>query len=155
MVRIVLGERVGREGAVRVGCAACIFDDTRERLLLTRRSDNGRWCLPGGHMEPGETLAECVEREVWEETGLRVEAQRLIGVYSNPHVLLVYPDGNRTQIVAAVFEAGVLGGRLGVSDETTEADYFSRDEIALLDVMEHHRERIADAFAEAERSFVR
>lgn len=154
-MRIVLGERIGREGALKVGCTAAIFDATRARLLLTRRSDNGRWCLPGGHMESGESLAECVEREVWEETGLRIEAGHLIGVYSSPHVLLVYPDGNRTQIVAFVFEAAVLGGELGLSDETTEAGYFSPDEIAALDVVEHHRERIADAFAGGAATIVR
>lgn len=154
-MRIVFGERIGRQGQVRVGCTACIFDDARERLLLTRRSDNGRWCLPGGHMEPGETLAECVEREIWEETGLRVEAGRLIGVYSNPHMLLAYSDGNRTQIVGLVFAAEVVGGELGLSNETTEAGYFSEHEIAELDVLEHHRERIADAFANAGVAVVR
>jgi 8-oxo-dGTP pyrophosphatase MutT (NUDIX family) len=154
-MRIVQSERIGREGELHVGCTACIFDPSREKLLLTRRSDNGRWCLPGGHMEPGETLAECVEREVWEETGLRVAAGRLIGVYSNPNLLLVYPDGPRTQIVGLVFEARVIGGALGLSDETTEAGYFTADEIATMDVLEHHRERIADACAGGELTVVR
>jgi 8-oxo-dGTP pyrophosphatase MutT (NUDIX family) len=155
MVRIILGERIGRQGELHVGCTAALFGDARERLLLTRRSDNGRWCLPGGHMEPGESLAECLEREVWEETGLRVETGRLIGVYSSPHVLLVYPDGNRTQIVGFLFEAGVVAGELGLSDETTEAGYFTPEEIDHLDVVEHHRERIADAFAGGEAAIVR
>jgi 8-oxo-dGTP pyrophosphatase MutT (NUDIX family) len=154
MVRIVMGERIGRQGELRVGCTACIFDAARASVLLTRRADNGRWCLPGGHMEPGETLAECLEREVWEETGLRVEAGRLIGVYSNPHLLLVYPDGNRTQVVGVVFEANVVGGALGLSDETVEVGYFTAQQIADLDVLEHHRERIADAFASGEAPVV-
>ena len=154
-MRIVMGERLGRQGELRVACAACIFDVARERILLTRRMDNGRWCLPGGHMEPGETLAECLEREVWEETGLRVQTRQLIGVYSNPHMLLVYPDGNRTQIVGMLFEAGVVSGELGLSGETTAFGYFTAKEIADLDVLEHHRERIADAFAGGQATVVR
>jgi 8-oxo-dGTP pyrophosphatase MutT (NUDIX family) len=43
-----------------------------ERLLLTKRSDNGQWCLPGGGIDPGERPAEAAEREVLEETGLTV-----------------------------------------------------------------------------------
>jgi 8-oxo-dGTP pyrophosphatase MutT (NUDIX family) len=76
-VLIFQGDRVGREGRLSVGCAAAIFDQTQERLLLTRRTDNARWCLPGGRMESGECAAECCAREVLEETGLEVEV--LIG----------------------------------------------------------------------------
>lgn len=88
------------------------------RLLLTRRTDNGRWCLPGGAMDPGESLEECCVREVWEETGLRVRVVRLIGIYSTPHRITYYADGNRWQTVSANFLAEITGGTLGVSDGT-------------------------------------
>jgi 8-oxo-dGTP pyrophosphatase MutT (NUDIX family) len=70
-MRIRMGERIGRLGQLRVGCVVVVFDATRERMLLTRRTDNGRWCLPGGGMDAGESIAEACLRELEEETGAR------------------------------------------------------------------------------------
>lgn len=151
MAKLIPGERIGKQARLLIGCSAIIFDDKRERILLTRRTDNGRWCLPSGRMEPGEACA----REVEEETGLQVRVGRLIGVYSTPHRIVEYADGNQWQLVAHSFEAEVTGGELALSDETTEFGYFTLDEVANLDLMEHHRERIADALCEHEATFVR
>ncbi|MGC8856762.1 MAG: NUDIX domain-containing protein, partial [Anaerolineae bacterium] len=98
MTQILFGERISKQGNLRIGCSAVIFDE-QGRILLTRRADNGQWCLPGGAMEAGESVTETCEREVWEETGLRVRVLRLLGVYSNRDVLVIYPDGNRVQMV--------------------------------------------------------
>jgi ADP-ribose pyrophosphatase YjhB (NUDIX family) len=154
-VLIFQGDRVGREGRLSVGCAAAIFDQTQERLLLTRRTDNARWCLPGGRMESGECAAECCAREVLEETGLEVEVGRLIGIYTSPDWLVAYADGNCYQLVSFCFEANVIGGALRLSDETLENRYYSWQEIAQLDIIENHRERITDAFAHNPTTFVR
>ena len=75
------GERIGATAVLRVGATAAVVDG--ERLLLTRRSDNGEWCLPGGGLDAGERPAETAEREVFEETGLTVRATELLGVYSD------------------------------------------------------------------------
>jgi 8-oxo-dGTP pyrophosphatase MutT (NUDIX family) len=155
MAKLHFGERVARDATVMVGASALILDERGERVLLTRRSDNGRWCLPGGRMDPGESLPETCLREVREETGLEVEVVRLIGLYSSPDVLVEYADGNRRQIVAAHFLVRVLGGELGLSDETTEAVYFSRADLEALDLMEHHRPRIVDSFVGREAAFAR
>ncbi|MBZ0275176.1 MAG: NUDIX hydrolase, partial [Anaerolineae bacterium] len=90
-----------------------------------------------------------------EETGLKVSVSHLVGVYSSPDFLVEYADGNRVQIVALHFEAQVTGGMLGLSDETTEVGYFTLPEIAAMDVMEHHRQRITDALAFQSFAFVR
>jgi ADP-ribose pyrophosphatase YjhB (NUDIX family) len=145
MTYVIVGDRVGREGKLRLGCSAVIFDEDK-KVLLTRRSDNGQWCLPGGAMEPGESVAEACIREVWEETGLHVEILRLIGVYSDPNRIVVYPDGNKVHIVALSFEAKVTSGELGLSDETTEFGYFSLEEAAQMDILGNHFERVQDAF---------
>jgi 8-oxo-dGTP pyrophosphatase MutT (NUDIX family) len=155
MAKLRFGERVAREATLQVGASALILDEAGERVLLTRRTDNGRWCLPGGRTDPGESLAETCVREVREETGLEVEVVRLVGLYSSPDVVVEYADGNRRQIVAAHFLVRVVGGTLGLSDETTEAVYFSRTELEGLDLMEHHRPRIADSFADREAAFIR
>jgi ADP-ribose pyrophosphatase YjhB (NUDIX family) len=106
-------------------------------------------------MEAGESLAEACIREVQEETGLLVQIVRLLGVYSTPHRIVTYADGNQWQIVAHNYEAEVMGGELTLSDETTEFGYFTPEEIVELDLMEHHRERIADALAEQVETFIR
>lgn len=147
MARIIYGDRMGKLGRLLVGCSAVIFDNTRQKVLLTRRMDNGRWCLPGGQMEAGESVMEACAREVREETGLQVHIVRLTGVYSNPHRLVEYADGNRYHVVALNFEAEAIAGDLTLSDETTEFGYFSPAEIAQMDIMDPHVERLVDAFA--------
>ena len=54
------------------------------RVLLARRRDSGWWNLPGGGVEPGESVAEGLRREMLEEIGVEVEIVRLTGVYSKP-----------------------------------------------------------------------
>ncbi len=147
MSKLLYGDRIGAQANLVAGACAAVFDAERRKVLLTRRTDNGRWCLPGGHMEAGESIVETCVREVREETGLEVRVVRLIGVYSTPHRIIEYADGKRYQFVSLHFEAEITGGALSLSDETTGYGFYSQDEIASMDVMEHHLERIADAFA--------
>lgn len=146
MVAILQGERIGKTGKLAVGCSAVIFDETRERVLIVRRTDNGQWCLPGGHMEAGESVAETCVREIYEETGLEVEVVRLTGVYSDPNRVAQYADGNRYHPVTLNFEARVIRGSLRSSEETSEMGYFTPQEIAAMDFMMHLYERVTDAF---------
>lgn len=147
MTRVHEGERIGRNGKLRIGCSALIFDQSGEKILLTKRSDNGQWCLPGGVMEPGESISETCIREVLEETGLEVEVLRIIGVYSNRDLLVEYPDGNKFQIVVVSFEVEVKGGELRLSNETTDYGYFTWHEIQNMELLGHHMDRIADALS--------
>ncbi|HJS18495.1 MAG TPA: NUDIX domain-containing protein [Anaerolineales bacterium] len=143
MTQVLYGERLGRHGKLRLGCTAAIFDE-HGRIFLTQRTDNGQWCLPGGAMDPGESIAEACEREVFEETGLRVRLKRLVGVYSHSDQLVVYPDGNKVQVVALHFEAEIISGEPGLSNETTGFGYFSLEELEELEFLGRHRERILD-----------
>lgn len=154
MSKLVFGERIGRQGEVRCGVAALITDEA-DRVLLTRRSDNGRWCLPGGHVDAGENVAEACVREVLEETGLDVLPLKLIGVYSTPDALVIYPDGNKAQFVSLCFEVRVLGGELALSEETTEFGYYTMDQIRSMDVLETHLPRIEDGLTRKEKAYVR
>lgn len=143
--QVLYGPRLGKQGEMRIGCSAVIFDETREKVLLTQRADNGRWCVPGGAMEPGESAAEACEREAWEETGLKVRAKRLIGVYSNPDQLVIYPDGNKAFIVVLSFEVEILEGELGLSNETTAFGYYSLAEMESMPMHGEHKARVEDA----------
>jgi ADP-ribose pyrophosphatase YjhB (NUDIX family) len=145
MSQVLYGNRLGKEGELRLGCSATIFDSKREKVLLTRRADNGRWCLPGGHAEAGESVAEACEREVLEETGLKVRVTRLVGVYSNPDQLVIYPDGNKAFFVILSFEAEIIEGELTLSDETTAYGYFSVKEMESMPMHGQHKSRVEDA----------
>ena len=154
MTQIIYGDRIGKQGKIRLGCSAAIFDE-RGRVLLTKRLDHGQWCLPSGGLEPGESAAEACEREVLEETGLSVVVKRLVGVYSHPDQLVIYPDGNKVQIVALHFEAEITGGELGLSDETSDFGYFTMKEIEGLEMLDRHTERIIDTLARQSEAFIR
>jgi ADP-ribose pyrophosphatase YjhB (NUDIX family) len=155
MTRLIQGERIGKQGRIRFGCSGTLFDPAREKVLLTRRTDNSLWCLPGGKLDPGESAAEACAREMFEETGLRVHVTHLIGIYSSPDWLVEYPDGNRVQIVAVNFEVELDGGDLSVTSEVSQFGYFSLEEIKDLDLMNNHRQRIEDAFAGKDSAFIR
>lgn len=155
MATLVYGDRITRQAKLSIGCLAVIFDEARQSVLLTRRQDNGRWCLPGGHMEPGESVAEACAREIWEETGLQVQIVKCIGIYSDPNRVIQYADGAQYQIIGLCFEARPVSGTLILTDETTEIGYFTRDQMCELDVMEHHIERIDDAFAARDAAYIR
>ena len=155
MTQVLYGPRLGREGKLRFGRSAVIFDETGSKVLLTRRTDNGLWCIPGGAMESGESVAEACEREVFEETGLKVRVTRLVGVYSNPDQLVIYPDGTKVHIVALGFEAQVIGGELSLSNETTDAGFFSFADMENMSIHAKHKERVEDAFSNQTAAFVK
>lgn len=154
MTKIIYGDRIAKQGKIRLGCSAAIFDE-QERVLLTKRRDNSQWCLPSGGVEPGESVAEACEREVFEETGLSVRVKRFVGVYSHPDQLTVYSETDKFQIIALHFEAEVMGGELGLSDETSDVGYFTMKEIEGLEMLGRHKERIIDTLSNQKEAFVR
>lgn len=154
MTQVLYGDRLGKQGQLRLGCTAIIFDE-HKRVLLTRRTDNGQWCLPGGAMDSGESAAEACEREVWEETGLRSRVKRLVGIYSDPNQLVIYPDGNKAFVVALSFEAEIVGGELGLSNETIDAGFFSVTEMESMAMFGNHKLRVEDALLNQAEAFVK
>jgi len=146
-MKLVYGERIGRTGKLAISCVGVLFNPEKTKILLVRRIDNQQWCLPGGFMQAGETLTEACEREVWEETGLSVRANRFIGIYSNPNILATYEDGNEFHVVVVVCEVEIVQGELTVSAETSQANFFLASEIKDLDLADFHKEQIQDSFA--------
>ena len=151
-MEIVTGERVGSRAPLRL-TVGCVLLDEQGRVLLMQRSDNGCWALPGGGVEPGESVAEALTREVAEETGLQVRPLRLVGVYSSPHRLVRYADGNEFQPVALTFRCELVGGTPRPTDEALAVAWFSVD--ALPDLLSVHRERLADALADREAAAIK
>lgn len=129
-----------------VGGSAVIVDD-QGRILLERRRDNGRWGLPGGGMQIGEWFAGCVIREVREETGFEVQVDRVVGVYSNPGNIMVYPDGERRQEFSVCCVCTIVGGALQVSDESLAVEFVSLEDLDGREFHESARQRIDDYLA--------
>jgi len=155
MSKLIFGDRIAKNAPILVGSSAQIWDPAGEKILLTKRGDNGRWCLPGGQLDSGESVSETCIREVFEETGLIVEVERLISVYSSPDMLLVYDADHQYQVISFHFSVKVIGGKLGLSSETTDVGYFSLNEIKQMDVMEHHLERIKDGLQRKQETVIR
>ena len=125
-------------------------------ILLMRRSDNGHWGLPGGYLEPGESVTQAAAREVREETGWRVEIGRLVGVYSDPaRQVIEYPDQRRVQAVNLCFEALAReAGPLGTPGEVLGVGFFAVDALPE-PFVPIHAIRVEDCFAGADAARVR
>jgi 8-oxo-dGTP pyrophosphatase MutT (NUDIX family) len=104
--------------------------DERGLVLVIRRADNDNWALPGGAMDLGETIAEAGVRETREETGIDCEITALVGVYTNPHHVILYTsNGEVRQECSLVFLARPVGGELTPSAESSEVRWVAPDEL--------------------------
>ncbi len=112
----------------RVPCVGGIVKDAAGRLLLIQRGhepEAGRWSIPGGRVEPGESDAQAVVRELHEETGLQVECGGLVG--------FVERDGrDGAVVVIRDYAATVLGGTLQPGDDAADARWVSPADLASL-----------------------
>jgi 8-oxo-dGTP diphosphatase len=122
---------------LRIPCVGAILT-AGERILLIRRGhepEAGRWSLPGGRVEPGETDHQALVREVREETGLEVVPGPLAGAVDRP------APGGRVLVIRD-YVATVTGGMLAAGDDAADARWFSMRELdglpltsGLLDVL--------------------
>ena len=115
------------KGPDEIGISASgIIYDRFGRLLLQKRTDIGWWGLPGGRLEIGENLTDCVDREVLEETNITVRAKALIKLYSDltEYTAIQYPNGKLVQYVTALFLCEKISGYLIMSNESTDLGYY-------------------------------
>lgn len=119
--------------SVKVAVSA-VVQDNQGRILLIRRSDNGKYSIPGGGLEAGETVAQAVVREVLEETGIEVDVTDLVGVFSNPDHVIAYDDGEVRQEFSVCFRAKPVGGAPRLSDESTAVEWISLEQLRELDI---------------------
>ena len=115
-------------------------------LLLTRRSDTGRWSLPAGIVEPFEQPAAAALRELLEETRITAEVERLALLTTDPDV--VYPNGDCCQFVSMCFRCRYVSGEAQVGDEeSTEVAWFRADDLPG-DLSDIQRRRVQCALQE-------
>ncbi len=109
-----------------IPCVGAIITDRAGRLLLIRRGhepEAGRWSLPGGRVELGESDQQAVVREVREETGLSVACGELVGEVTRPG------PGGRVLVIRD-YRATVTGGDLAAADDAADARWVAPAEFA-------------------------
>lgn len=115
---------VGTRPLLAPGANVLVFGD-HGKLLLLRHAGTGRWTLPGGSMELGETFAECAHRELLEETGLRADRLEELTFYAGAEYRFTYPHGDVIDNVALLYRAhGVTGNVVPQQEEVLEYRWF-------------------------------
>lgn len=131
-----------------VPAVTAFIQDERGYLLLERRSDNGRWGMPGGVQEIGENISQTVAREVAEETGIVVEVIGLVGIFTDPGHVIEFSDGEVRQEFSLCFRARPIGGEISVSSESFEVRWIDPAELDRLNVSPTTRKRIMEGLKE-------
>ncbi len=123
-----------------VPCVGAVVTDSCGRLLLIKRGhapDAGLWSLPGGRIEPGETDAEALVREMLEETGLTVEPGRLLGRVQRP-------GAGGDVIDIRDYAATVTSGTLRAGDDAADARWVTAGELTTLELTSGLAEILTD-----------
>lgn len=120
-----LRRQVGHRLLTVPSVTAAVFD--HDWLFMLQHTDGDLWAPPGGTIEPGETPADAVVREMWEETRLLVTPVAIIGVFGGPDFDVVYDNGDMTTYVMTVFECRVESGQLQLDpDEVSTHAYLDQ-----------------------------
>ncbi|MGT2959724.1 NUDIX hydrolase [Streptococcus caballi] len=139
--------KVGHDKVI-LNFAGGILADNEGKVLMQLRGDKKTWAIPGGTMELGESSLDTCKREFLEETGIEVEATRLLNVYTNFEE--VYPNGDAVQTVVFIYELKAIS-EITIegfhNEETLELRYFSREEMEQLEsVSAKHRLMLDEYF---------
>ncbi|WP_248924484.1 NUDIX domain-containing protein [Paenibacillus hamazuiensis] len=145
-----LRQWVGHRKLIVPSVRAVIFNERGEALFIRRRGD-GSWALPAGAMELGESIFQCLQREVKEETGLDVHRSTLITIYTGPQYSIKNSFGDEYQGFEFLFRVEEWSGNLEKeTDETAGASFFPFDRLpgGLPGYWaDHHKEVVEDVNA--------
>ena len=128
-----LRQAIGPRKIILNAAGAIIEKDGK--ILLQRRTDNGKWGLIGGLLEMNETYQEAALREAREETGLEIRLDSFVGIFHNHH--MVWGNGDAAHVVAAYFTASIVSGTPRVDEESYELKFFGKDELPALFAEDH------------------
>lgn len=138
-----LRDVIGHRPLLLPGVTAVVLGD-EGRVLMGERSDNHKWSLIAGVMDPGEQPAETVVREVYEETAVHVVPERIVGVLTQPTI--TYPNGDICDYLDITFRCRAIGGEARVNDdESLAVGWFALDALPPIDELTRHRIELAHA----------
>ncbi len=121
---------VGHE-PIRSVSTGIIIENELGEILLQKRSDNGLYGIPGGSLELDEKIIDGLKEEVFEETGIRVNNPRLIGIYSGNEQAFCYPNGDITFYVSFVFYERIPTPKLSLNEESLVLEFFPKNAIPI------------------------
>jgi 8-oxo-dGTP pyrophosphatase MutT (NUDIX family) len=148
-------EKVGHDLVTLTAASISVFDD-QGRVLLGRDAEVGFWTLPGGAIDPNEHPADAAVRECFEETGLLVKPEGLIGVFGGPEFLIHYPNGDIAYYTTIAFRAIIVGGSHQPADgELSALGYFSQSDCDSLKMSPASKVIAHEAFASATGPYFR
>ncbi|WP_144492181.1 MULTISPECIES: NUDIX domain-containing protein [Bacillus cereus group] len=120
-------EKLGHELIFMPSVAAVIKN--KQGDILFQYPGGEYWSLPAGAIELGETPEEVIVREVWEETGLKVQVKQEKGVFGGREFRHTYSNGDQVEYIVVVFECKVIGGELkSIDGESLKLKYFPLSE---------------------------
>ncbi|MCX4771151.1 MULTISPECIES: NUDIX hydrolase [unclassified Streptomyces] len=125
-----------------VPSVTAVVRDDDGRILIIHKTDNDLWALPGGGHDIGESIGDTVVREVVEETGITVQIDSIVGLYTNPEHVLAYDDGEVRQQFSICFRAHPTGGTLRTSSESKEVRWVAPADLDKLNIHPSMRLRI-------------
>ena len=123
-----------------IPCVGAVVVDGQGRLLMIKRGREpgaGLWSIPGGRIEPGETDAEALVREMLEETSLTVQVGRLLGQVRRPGL-------NGAVIEISDYAATVIGGTLRPGDDAADARWVAAGDMDSLEITDGLIEALTD-----------
>lgn len=136
-----LRKKIGRDLLWLPGVIGVVFNDAGQ-VLLGQRSDNGRWTLITGMLEPGEQPARGLAREVLEETGVHIDVESLVDVRADRPVEFV--NGDQVQFLSLTFRCRAISGEATVNDdESLAVGWFDLDDLPVLP--DYHWSRLQTA----------
>ncbi|MDR6551655.1 NUDIX hydrolase [Paenibacillus qinlingensis] len=139
---------VGTIPLILVGAVVIIVDEHNNILLQKRNSHPvGRYGLPGGLMELGESTIETAQREVYEETGLTVRDLQLIDVFSGKEHFIKTPNGDEFYVVVTAYWTKAYKGDLKINDAESMSLEFRKLNELPENMVKSHREMITKYMA--------
>lgn len=130
---------VGHRPLIFVGSVTIIIDEMGRLLLQQRKFPHGAWGITGGLMELGESTEDVARREIFEETGLKVDKLNLINVYSGPQNFVRAENGDEFYVVTVAFYAEGFEGELNIdTSESITFDFFYPNELPK-NIVKSHR----------------
>ena len=138
---------IGHKRIILNGCIAFIVNPQGQILMQQGKYPYGKWGLPGGLMELGESTQETVRREILEETGLKLGELSLFGVYSGKNYFIIAQNGDEFYAVTTVYVTKEYYGEVSVNDEESlKFEWFDLNQLPE-NIAVTHKEIISDYIA--------